>query len=121
MHDDPTRDRRSKRSEEPAEALQLLVEAVAGRSDVDALALIDGGRVIAGSGSPELLSGLARIAEAAARGEVSADVSTVCGDTDVMARSLDIGPRGLVLAALGRRVARMHDAASAVARILASA
>jgi hypothetical protein len=114
-------DRRMKRSGDREEALQYLMEAVADRSDVHAVALVDeGGRIVAGTGMPKELGGLARIAGKVARGELNFDADEVTKDTDVLARGVRAGGRTFYLAALGERVRRMPDAARAVARILAA-
>ena len=54
-------DRRTKRSADPTEALQYLVETVADRSGARALVLVDDdGHIVAGMGMPDDIVGLAR-------------------------------------------------------------
>jgi hypothetical protein len=119
-------ERRSKRSQVREEALQYLVEAVHDRSAVFAVAVVDeDGRIVAGTGMPRDVAGLARIAERTARGETSAEMDEVAGGLDVVARAIpfaettDGEPRvaRVFLAALGTRVRRMHEASAAILRI----
>lgn len=115
-------ERRSKRSHDPEEALQYLMEAVHDRSEVRAIALVDGiGKIVAGTGTARDLAALSWIAGPVSRGEPCIDLGHVTADTDVLARAVHAGGRTLYLAALGERVRRMPDAARAVERILASA
>jgi hypothetical protein len=110
-------ERRTKRSESRDEALQYLVEAVADRSDVEAVVLVDdAGRIVAGTGMPIEVRDLARIARPVARGDRDV-LSRVAEGSDVLARSVDIGDATLYLAALGTHVRKMTDAARAIARI----
>ena len=96
------------------------MEAVADRSEVRSVALVDERRrIVAGMGMPGDLAGLARVAGAVARGEPSADLEKVTEGTDLLTRRIAIGDRAVYLAALGTRVRRMSDAATAVARIFA--
>jgi hypothetical protein len=114
-------ERRTKRSKDAVEALQYLTEAVADRSDVSAVAIVDdAGRIVAGTGMPRALVGLSRIAGPVARGEACLDLGHVTRDTDVLARRVDASGRTLYLAALGTRVRRMPDAARAIERIVAA-
>jgi hypothetical protein len=111
--------RRTKRSSDAQEALQYLMEAVHDRSAVHAVALVDdAGRIVAGTGMPRELTGLARIAGKVARGEHNLEACDVTKDTDVMSRGVRAAGKTFYLAALGDRVSRMPDAARAVARIL---
>jgi hypothetical protein len=112
-------ERRTKRSLDAVEALQYLTEAVADRSDVSAVAIVDdAGRIVAGTGMPRALVGLSRIAGPVARGEACVDLGHVTRDTDVMARRVDAACGTLYLAALGSRVRRMPEAARAIQRIV---
>jgi hypothetical protein len=114
-------ERRIKRSRDREEALQYLTEAVADRSDVSAVVLVEqGGRIVAGTGMPREIVGLSRIAGPIARGEPCVDMGHVTRDTDVLARGIEAGGRTLYLAALGTRVRRMPEAARAVQRILSA-
>ena len=111
-------DRRSKRSEDRDEALQYLVEAVADRSEVHAVALVDDeGHIVAGCGMPHDLAGLAKLAGPLARAQSSACFEDVTRGTDYFARGVPVRGKTLYLTALGSRVRRMNDAAVAIARI----
>ena len=110
-----------KRSAERDEALQYLVETLTDRSDVRAVALVDErGKIRAGVGMPLDLQGLAKLAGPVARGEDCSHFDAITQGTDFFTRGVagDSG-RTMYLAALGHRVRKMHDAAGAIARILA--
>ncbi|MGO9839252.1 MAG: hypothetical protein ACLP1X_34150 [Polyangiaceae bacterium] len=113
-------ERRAKRSAERDEALQFLVEAVADRSDVPALVLLDdGGRLVAGMGMPKDVVGLLRTARDIAWGQATAaDVDEATGGRDVTTRSVATREGMLYFAALGDRVTAVGDAVRAVQRIL---
>jgi len=113
-------DRRSKRSAERVEALQYLVEAVADRSDVPALVLVDdSGRIVAGMGMPGDVVGLARAARDVAWGHATtADVDAATGGRDVTTRTVATREGMLYFAAIGDRVTAVGDAVRAVQRIL---
>jgi len=113
-------ERRAKRSEDRQEALQYLMEALADRSpEVAAVALIDGGgKIVAGTGMPHELLGLAKIAGPLARGAEAPEFDVVTEGTDLLMRDFRVGGSAFVLAALGTRVRRMHDAVRGAARIL---
>ena len=113
-------ERRNKRSEDREEALQFLMEALADRSpEVAAVALIDGaGKIVAGTGMPQELVGLAKIAGPLARGEAAPEFDEVTEGTDLLMRDFKVGEDAFVLAALGTRVRRMHDCVRGVSRIL---
>ena len=97
------------------------MEAVKDRSSVHAVALVDErDRIVAGTGAPHDLTGLARIARKVVRGECNLDHEEVTRGTDVLARGVHAGGRTLYFAALGERVTRLPEAAQAVERILAS-
>jgi hypothetical protein len=118
--DRPMQERRTKRSETREEALQYLVEAVADRSEVDAVVLVDdAGHIVAGTGMPIEVRDLARVARPIARGEIGA-IDRLAEGSDVMARGVRVGETTLYFAALGTRVRKMTDAARAVERILAA-
>ncbi len=109
-------EQRTKRSDERATALQYLVEAVLDRSDVRCAALVDeSDRIVAGAGMPADLASLARVAKAAAHGNVAA----IADGDDVIVREIAVKGGTLVLAAYGQRVRRMPEAVSAVMRICA--
>jgi hypothetical protein len=117
--DHPMLERRTKRSESRDEALQYLVEAVADRSEVEAVVLVDdAGRIVAGTGMPIEVRDLARVAQPIARGDRDA-IARVAEGSDVLARRVVLGDRTLYFAALGTRVRKMTDAAHAVQRICA--
>jgi hypothetical protein len=114
-------ERRTKRSLDRDEALQFLVEAVADRSDVPALVLLDdAGHVLAGVGMPGDVRGLLHTARDVAWGQASAaDVDAATGGRDVTTRSVATRDGMLYFAALGDRVAAVGDAVRAVQRIVA--
>jgi hypothetical protein len=111
--------RRTKRSPRPDEALQLLIEAVADRSAVRAVALVNGrGRLLAGTGTPADLAGLARLAGPIARGEDCPDFDDITRDTDFFTRAVEVQSSTVYLAALGTRIRRMQDAVNGIGRIV---
>jgi hypothetical protein len=115
-------ERRIKRSNQRDEALQFLMEALADRSEVEAVALVDKkGSIVAGTGLPHDLAGIAKIAGPVARGEECADLDTVTANTDLFLRTVDAGPESWFLVALGSRVRKLNDAAMAVTRIVGQA
>jgi hypothetical protein len=114
-------ERRAKRSGTREEALQFLVEAVKDRSEVRAVAVIDGDdRILAGTGMPHELSGLARIAGRVAQGEPCAELDDVTHETDLLTCGFAASGKTMYLAALGTRVNKMPEAVRAVRRILAT-
>ncbi len=114
-------DRRNKRSGDRTEALQYLVEAVADRSGVKALVLVDDfGRIVAGIGVPRDVAGLAVTARAVAWKRTSElDLDALTRGSDVTARPVATPDGMLYFAALGDRLAGVGDAVRAVQRILA--
>jgi len=114
-------DRRIKRSAERIEALQFLVEAVADRSQVRALVLVDdAGRIVAGMGMPGEVVGLARTARDVAWRRASPElVDAATLGRDMTARTVTTRDGMLYLAALGDRVTGVGDAVRAVQRIVA--
>ena len=115
-------ERRTKRSEDRQEALQYLVEALADRSEVEAVALVnDEGRIVAGMGMPNAVRGLAKIAAPVVRGEGSDFYESATSGTDFFGRRIALESGPLYLAALGKRVRKMHEAVYAVTRILGDA
>jgi len=115
-------DRRMKRSADRDEALQFLVESVADRSGVRALVLVDdGGRIVAGTGMPDEVVGLAQSArDVAWQRACPAAVDTATRGRDVTARSVATRDGMLYFAALGDRMTGLGDALRAVHRILAA-
>lgn len=112
-------ERRTKRSEDRDEALQYLVEALADRSEVEAVALVnDEGRIVAGMGMPNSVRGLAKIAAPMLRGDGSELFESATEGTDFFGRRIPLETGTLYLAALGSRVRKMHEAVYAVTRIL---
>jgi hypothetical protein len=112
-------DRRTKRSHDRDEALQYLIEALADRSQVEAVLLVnDTGRIVAGMGAPRQVPKLAQIAVAAVRGENPESFESVTQDTDFFGREIPVAEGSLYLVALGTRVCKMHEAVYGVTRIL---
>ena len=113
-------ERRNKRSADRVEALQYLVEAVADRSGVRALVLVDDfGRIVAGMGIPRDVAGLAVTARAVAwRRAADIDLDSLTRGSDVTARPVATREGMLYFAAMGDRVAGVGDAVRAVQRIL---
>jgi hypothetical protein len=113
-------DRRTKRSHERVEALQYLIEAIADRSGVRALVLVDDfGRIVAGMGIPRDVAGLAVTARAVAwRRASEIDLDALTRGSDVTARPVATREGMLYFAALGDRLAGVGDAVRAVHRIL---
>jgi hypothetical protein len=112
-------DRRTKRSQDREEALQYLIEALADRSQVEAVLLVnDEGRIVAGMGMPREVRQLAAIAIPAVRGEQSERFESATQDTDFFGREIPIADGSLYLVALGTRVCKMHQAVYGVTRIL---
>jgi len=112
-------ERRTKRSEDREEALQYLVEALADRSEVDAVLLMnDEGHIVAGMGKPKEVKGLAKIAVPVVKGETCGDFDAETAGTDFFGRQIQLKSGALYLAALGTRMRKMHEAVYAVARIL---
>jgi hypothetical protein len=112
-------DRRSKRSHDREEALQYLIEALADRSQVEAVLLVDDeGRIVAGMGMPNEVQKLAQIAIPAVRGEETPLFEDATRDTDFFGREIPVEEGSLYLVALGSRVCKMHEAVYGVTRIL---
>ena len=112
-------DRRTKRSQDREEALQYLIEALADRSQVEAVLLVDErGRIVAGMGMPHQVRELARIAIPAVRGEEAEMFEKATCDTDFFGREIPVEDGSLYLVALGTRVCKMHEAVYGVIRIL---
>jgi hypothetical protein len=112
-------DRRTKRSQDREEALQYLIEALADRSQVEAVLLVnDEGRIVAGMGMPKEVRQLAQIAIPAVRGEETEHFEAATRDTDFFGREIPVEEGSLYLVALGSRVCKMHEAVYAVTRIL---
>jgi hypothetical protein len=113
-------ERRMKRSAERTEALQYLVETVADRSGVSALVLVDeGGRIVAGTGMPRDVVGLASTArDVAWRRASPSAVDAATRGKDVTARTVATQEGLVYFAALGARgVPGVGDAVRAVQRI----
>jgi hypothetical protein len=112
-------DRRIKRSQDREEALQYLVEALADRSQVEAVLLVnDDGHIVAGMGMPQEVRKLAQIAVPAVRGEEPPLFESATRDTDFFGREIPVDDGSLYLVALGTRVCKMHEAVYGVIRIL---
>jgi hypothetical protein len=116
-------ERRVKRSTSRSEALQYLVEAVADRSGVGSLVLVDdAGQIVAGMGMPHEVGPLAGVArDVARRGAPAALVDAVVArGADVTARSVTTAAGRMHLAAAGDRMTKVGDAVRAVQRIVVS-
>jgi hypothetical protein len=112
-------DRRIKRSQDHEEALQYLIEALADRSQVEAVLLVnEEGRVVAGMGMPREVRNLAQIAVPAVRGKEPESFESVTRGTDFFGREIPVRDGSLYLVALGTRVCKMHEAVYGVTRIL---
>ena len=112
-------ERRTKRSEDREEALQYLVEALADRSEVQAVALLnEQGRIVAGMGMPKAVRDLAEIALPTMRGGGSDQFESATEGTDFFGREIQLESGTLYLTALGSRVRKMHEAVYAITRIL---
>ena len=112
-------ERRVKRSSQPEEAIQLLLESLADRSDARAVALVNGRkRVLAAAGQPWDIADLREVAEPIARGEGCRAAEMIDASTDVFSRPVTVGPSTVYLAAMGTRMRRFGEAAIAVARIV---
>jgi hypothetical protein len=112
-------ERRVKRSAQPEEAIQLLLESLADRSEARAVALVNGRkRVLAAAGKPWDIADLREVAEPIARGEECRAVEKLDSSTDVFSRPVTVGPSTVYLAAMGTRMRRFGEAAIAVARIV---
>ncbi len=94
------------------------MESLADRSEVHAVALVDEeGRIVAGMGMPNELAGLAKIARGGIRREPSDQFEEVTRGTDFFGKEIPLAGGRVFLAALGRRVRKMSDAAVAIDRI----
>ncbi|MDP9034066.1 MAG: hypothetical protein M3O50_04625 [Myxococcota bacterium] len=113
-------ERRTKRSTEPREALQFLVERVADRSGVRAVVLVDGrGGIVAGMGRADEIVGLARSTrDVAWRRATPKQVDIATRGGDVTARAVETGFGHLYLGALGDRMVGVGDAVRAIQRII---
>ena len=112
-------ERRVKRSAQPEEAIQFLLESLADRSEARAVALVNGKkRVLAAAGRPWDIADLREVAEPVARGEECHAIEKLDRSTDVFSRPVVVGASTVYLAAMGTRMRRFGDAAIAVARIV---
>jgi hypothetical protein len=115
-------EQRTKRSTDRATALRYLIEAVANRSEVRAMALLtSAGDVLASVGTVDDVAGLATVAGPWVRGEQCPQFDRVTAGTDLLARAITHQGQTLYLAALGARVRKMPEAARSVVRILSTA
>jgi hypothetical protein len=113
-------ERRMKRSTERTEALQYLIEAVADRSGVKALVLVDdAGHIVAGTGMPTDVAGLARTArDVAWRRASPADIDVATRGQDVTARTVATREGLVYFAAIGGGMSGVGEAVRAVRRIV---
>lgn len=122
-----TSDRRGKRSDIPAEAARLYLEAVAERNNIRAVALSDrDGLLVAGSGDDCNLMELGALGAACAHGHGHEDAAaelfdTVAKDDDLYASHLSIGEETFCIASLGARVRSLKETTAALSRILSPA
>lgn len=120
-----TSDRRGKRSDVPAEAAQLYLEAIAERNNIRAIALTDrDGFLVAGSGPDCDLMELGAAGAACAHGHsdsASAVFDTMADDDDFYASNLSIGEETFCIASLGARVRSLKETTAALSRILSPA
>lgn len=113
------KERRHRRSNRTNEALELLLESVRQRSEVSAIAIVDGrGLIVAGAGAERELMVLGTVAAPAAAGTLDASFEKLTEGTDVLSRPIVVGEKKMYLAALGERVARMPEAGRSAQRIL---
>lgn len=116
------KERRTKRSGDPAEALQYLVEALSDRSETRAVALIDaGGRIVAGVGMPRDLRDLAALGGDLHAAQANPRFDALTDGTDYLACEVRAGGAKLFLVALGERLRKLPDALRAAQRICAAA
>lgn len=112
-------ERRRKRSDNPTEALRLLLRTVRDRSDVTSIAVIDArGLVVAGTGPERELLVLGAVAAPAASGAFDRACERLTMGTDVLSCPLALEGETMYLAALGERVSRMPEAVRSATRIL---
>jgi hypothetical protein len=112
-------ERRVKRSAQPEEAIQFLLESLADRSEARAVALVNGHkRVLAAAGQPWDIADLREVAEPVALGEECRAVEKLDSSTDVFSRPVKVGASTVYLAAMGTRMRRFGEAALAVTRIV---
>ena len=113
-------ERRTRRSPDRGEALHYLLESVAARSDVRALAVVGpSGDVLASLGPAEDIAGLATLAGPWLRGEpCDEEFDRVTEGTDLIACSIPCADKTLHFAALGTRVRKLTEAARGVQRII---
>jgi hypothetical protein len=112
-------ERRIKRSEQPEEAIQLLLESLADRSEARAVALVNGNkRILAAAGKPWDIADLREVAAPVARGEECRAIEKLDPSTDVFSRPVTVGASTVYLAAMGTRMRRFGEAAVAVSRIV---
>lgn len=114
-------ERRAKRSPDPHEALQLLLESVTERGEARALALVNGrGRILVGTGAPGDVGGLARLTGMMARGEDATGFDELTRDAEFSAKAITVGETTAYLAALGAGGRPFDDAIAGISRIVAS-
>jgi hypothetical protein len=95
--------------------LQYLLESVAARSDVEAIAVVDRrGEILAGKGAPKPLRDLARLTREGK--SESPNFAKLTEGTDFF--GCDVGETSLV--AFGTRIPRLPEAVRSVRRILGS-
>jgi hypothetical protein len=121
MDDREMLERRAKRSRDPVEALQYLVEALCDRSEARAVAIIDArGRIVAGIGAPSELRDLASLGGDARAAQAHPRFDAVTRGTDYFACAVRGGGAPMWIVALGERLKRFTDAALGAQRIVAA-
>lgn len=115
-------ERRHHRSNDPSRALELLLDAVASRSCVTTVAVVDAeGRVVARRGPEGEARAVARVAQALAGGAPESawgDDVLPEGGPDVVVRRVADTSRPLFVGGVGSSIARLADAARGVGRIV---
>src|SRR5687768_12347277 len=100
-------ERRTRRSDDSTQALQFLVEALASRSEVDAVALVDeSATLVAGTGFRDKLAMLTELAEPMASGGASEAIEAATTGTEYFARKITLDGKVYFLAAIGTRLRR---------------
>lgn len=115
-------ERRQHRSTDPSRALEHLLDAVASRSRVSTVAVVDAeGRVVACRGPASEARAVARVAQALAGAAADTPLDDAMlpeGVADVVVRRVADRSPPLFVGGVGSSIARLADAARGVGRIL---